>query len=110
MNREIPYLRIVVAACILAIVGYAGFSIWAVLELKNETMTGDIIGTWKSFAVAAFTFWIGSSSGGKVKSETPAGTPENPLHVAGAVPGKPPVETTPSTEGDADAGLPESLK
>jgi hypothetical protein len=74
MNRDIPHLNIVVGACIVSVAGYALFSIYAVVILRDATMTGDIIGTWKSFAVAAIMFWLGSSSGGKTKDvpEPPA--------------------------------------
>lgn len=77
---NIPNLRIVVGMCLAAIAGYMLFSIYAVIFLKDATMTGDIVGTWKSFAVLAFGFWLGSSSGSKSKSETPAGTPNDPVH------------------------------
>lgn len=70
-NGKIPYLPIVVGFCIAAIVGYAVFSWWAVFIARDATMTGDVIGTWKSFAVLAFGFWLGSSSGGKSKEEMP---------------------------------------
>lgn len=78
---HIPNLRIIVAACIAAIAGYLGFSIYVVGWMKDATMIGDIIGTWKSFAVLAFGFWLGSSSGGKAKTEPPQ-----------------PIEPTPSKE------------
>lgn len=68
---KIPHLPIVVSFCVAAIVGYAVFSWWAVFIARDATMTGDVIGTWKSFAVLAFGFWLGSSSGGKAKDETP---------------------------------------
>jgi hypothetical protein len=74
---QIPYLRIVVGFCISAIVGYAFFSVYAVMWLKDPSLTGDIIGTWKSFAVAGFMFWIGSSSGGKGKDVQDKPVPEN---------------------------------
>jgi hypothetical protein len=67
---SIPHLRIVVAFSHLAVVGYAAFSTYVVLVLKDAALTGDTIGTWKSFAVAGFFFWLGSSSGGKAK-DTP---------------------------------------
>ena len=67
----IPNIKIVIGVCIVAVSGYALFSVYAVVILKDATMTGDVIGTWKSFAVAAFTFWIGSSSGGKAKTDGP---------------------------------------
>lgn len=72
---SIPHLRIIVGVCIVAVVGYAVFSAYAVIWLRDATMTGDVIGTWKSFAVAAFAFWLGSSSGGKAKGDSTAPTP-----------------------------------
>ncbi len=66
---NVPYLPIVVGACLIAIGGYAVFSWWAVFVARDATMTGDVIGTWKSFAVLAFGFWLGSSSGGKSKED-----------------------------------------
>ncbi len=77
----IPHLRIILAVGGIAIAGYLGFSIWTVIYLKDATMVGDVIGTWKSFAVAAFAFWLGSSSGGKAKGSTPSGTPADPVNV-----------------------------
>lgn len=74
MSR-IPHLRIVVATCIVAVAGYAVFSWWAVFRSADNTLIGDVIGTWKSFAVAAFAFWLGSSSGGKAKPEAPLEPP-----------------------------------
>lgn len=71
MNSRIPHLQVVVGACIAAVAGYALFSAYAVIWLKDSTMTGDVIGTWKSFAVLAFGFWLGSSSGGKAKDGEP---------------------------------------
>jgi hypothetical protein len=84
MTKQVPHLRIVVAACIAAVLGYAGFSIYAVGVLKDPTMTGDIIGTWKSFAVLAFGFWLGSSSGGKSTDRVPEDAREAAGQVAGA--------------------------
>jgi hypothetical protein len=82
VNSAIPNLRVVVAVCAVAVAGYAAFSVYAVVILRDATMTGDIIGTWKSFAVAAFAFWLGSSSGGKSRDgESPAtGKPDDPIH------------------------------
>lgn len=93
-RNKIPYLPIVVAFCVAAIIGYSVFSYWAVFVARDATMIGDVIGTWKSFAVLAFGFWLGSSSGGKA-AETPDGptpvTVKNdkndpvPTHDAGAI-------------------------
>lgn len=85
MSGDIPHLRIIVAACLLAVAGYAVFSGWAVFYSGDAALRGDVIGTWKSFAVAAFAFWLGSSSGGKAAAPArrPAsGQPGDPVHVA----------------------------
>ena len=68
-HDRIPHLPIVIAASGLAIAGYAVFSYWAVFISNDAALRGDTIGTWKSFAVLAFGFWLGSSSAGKAKSE-----------------------------------------
>jgi hypothetical protein len=94
MSGTIPHLRIVIAFCVAAIIGYAVFSVWAVFIARDATMIGDVVGTWKSFAVAAFAFWLGSSSGGKAKADAPAGTKDDPLAVEGARDGHKAVETT----------------
>ena len=94
-ERDIPHLHIVIGVCLAAVAGYAFFSVYAVIFLQDATMTGDIIGTWKSFAVAAFAFWLGSSSGGKAKGAPATGTKENPAIVEGKDGGNPmPVEGT----------------
>lgn len=71
---KVPHARTVIAFCIAAIVGYSIFSAWAVFWSSDAALRGDVIGTWKSFAVAAFTFWVGSSSGGKAKDDEPVKT------------------------------------
>jgi hypothetical protein len=86
MNPTIPNLRVVIGVCLAAVGGYTLFSVYAVMWLRDATMTGDVIGTWKSFAVMAFGFWLGSSSGGKAKSDTPQpvtveNPPEKPVQV-----------------------------
>lgn len=80
----IPHVRIVIIASAAAILGYAAFSAWVVLQSGDAALRGDTIGTWKSFAVLAFGFWLGSSSGGKAKDAGPAGptgTPADPVSV-----------------------------
>ena len=46
MNPTVPHLRIVVAACVAAVIGYLGFSIWVVLWSNDVALKGDVIGTW----------------------------------------------------------------
>jgi hypothetical protein len=86
---KIPHLRIVVASSAAAVLDYLAFSLWVVLVCNDVALKGDTIGTWKSFAVLAFGFWLGSSSGGKAREDTapptgsnrPTGTPDDPLTV-----------------------------
>lgn len=67
----VPHLRIVVATTIAAVFGYAGFSIYVMAYTDDAALQGDVVGTWKSFAVLAFGFWLGSSSGGKARTDEP---------------------------------------
>lgn len=87
---RVPHLRIVVFFSIVALAAYGGFSLWVVLYSGDVALTGDVVGTWKSFAVAVIAFWIGSSSGGKAKSDDPA-----PVMVE-----NPPEKPVPTTEGN----------
>lgn len=79
---RVPHSATIIAFCVAAIAGYSVFSVWAVFESDDAGLRGDVIGTWKSFAVAAFTFWLGSSSGGKTKdADMATGKPDDPLNV-----------------------------
>lgn len=82
-TTRVPHIRVVVAVCAVAVFGYGVFSVWIVARDADAALIGDIIGTWKSFAVAAIMFWIGSSSAGKAKDEDqrPTGTPTDPVSV-----------------------------
>lgn len=68
---KVPHSRTVIGFCVAAIIGYAAGSIWVIWYSGDAALRGDVIGTWKSFAVAAFAFWLGSSSGGKIKEGDP---------------------------------------
>ena len=63
---KIPHWRVVIGFCVAAIAGYALASLWVVLVSNDAALRGDVVGTWKSFAVGAFAFWLGASSGGKM--------------------------------------------
>ena len=80
--KQVPHLSIVVGLCIAAILGYAVFSYWVVIYSQDSTLIGNVGATWQNFAMGAFGFWIGSSSGGKAKDpEAPSGKPRDPVHV-----------------------------
>lgn len=67
MIPRVPHLEVVVFFCVVAVAFYAGFSVYVVAYTSDDALRGDIIGTWKSFATAAFFFWVGASSGGKTR-------------------------------------------
>lgn len=67
--QQVPHIKIVVIACAVAVLGYAAVSLYVMFGMNDAAMKGDVVGTWKSFAVAAFAFWIGSSSAGKAKDD-----------------------------------------
>ena len=62
MNSTISHVRVVIGFCLLAALGYLGFSIWVFGWTEDAALRGDVVGAWKSFAVASFAFWVGSSS------------------------------------------------
>lgn len=88
---KVPHLPIVIAASAAAILGYGAFSVYVMLYTADASLQGDVGGTWKSFAVLAFGFWLGSSSGGKAKDEAPSD-----VRVV-----NPPSAPIPTTDGDA---------
>jgi len=71
---RVPHLRIVTGASLIAVLGYLAFSWWVVRYSGDAALRGDVVGTWKSFAVLAFGFWLGSSSGGKMQPREPEPT------------------------------------
>lgn len=86
---KIPHLPIVVGASAAAIIGYAGFSVYVMHWTTDAALQGDVVGTWKSFAVLAFGFWLGSSSAGKAREDAPT-----EVRVT-----NPPDDPVPTTEG-----------
>lgn len=81
MNRTVPHLKVVIGFSIAAVIGYAFFSLWVVLWSEDPSLKGDVIGTWKSFGVLAFGFWLGSSSAGKAQEDRPSGHHGDPVAV-----------------------------
>lgn len=71
MRNHIPYLAIVVTVSAFVLFGFAAVSGYVLLYTEDEITKGNIIGTWQNFGMLAVGFWLGSSSGGKAKDETP---------------------------------------
>lgn len=76
MNSRIPHLRVVVSVTAFVLAGFLGVSVYVLGWTDDEVTKGNVIGTWVNFAMLAVGFWLGSSSGGKVKDE--AVPPEPP--------------------------------
>lgn len=75
VNSRIPHLRVVVSVTAFVLAGFLGVSVYVLGWTDDEVTKGNVIGTWVNFAMLAVGFWLGSSSGGKVKDEAP---PEPP--------------------------------
>jgi len=106
VTGRVPHHITVIAFCVAAIAGYAAFSAWAVFRSGDAAMTGDVIGTWKSFAVAAFAFWLGSSSGGKsaAASEAPPPPPAQRIEIPEPTFGREPPTQGSSADTSARTG------
>lgn len=83
MIPAIPHIRIVVAVSAFVLTGFAIVSAYVLGWTDDEVTKGNVIGTWVNFAMLAVGFWLGSSSGGKVKDSEPrpSGTPSDPVSV-----------------------------
>lgn len=66
---------------IITPIAFAVVSAYVLVWSTDEVTKGNIIGTWQNFALLVVGFWIGSSSGGKAKTETPSGQPNDPVSV-----------------------------
>ena len=87
-SARIPHLQIVVAVSAFVLLGFAAVSAYVIGWSDDAVTKGNIIGTWQNFALLAVGFWIGSSSAGKAKEETPAptGQPGDPIYTAAEEP------------------------
>jgi len=83
-GSRIPHLPVVVAVSAAAIIGFSAISGYVLWFTDDEVTKGAIVGTWQNVALLAFGFWLGSSSGGKVKDDAPSGKPEDPVNVTEA--------------------------
>ncbi len=88
---KVPHLRIVVAVSAYVLLGFGLVSAFVLGWTSDDVTKGNIIGAWVNFAMLAIGFWLGSSSGGKAKSDDPA-----PVLVE-----NPPDKPVPTMEGEA---------
>lgn len=68
-SGDIPHLRVVVSVSAFVLAGFAVVSAFVLGWTEDEVTKGNVIGTWLNFAMLAVGFWLGSSSGGKAKTD-----------------------------------------
>ncbi|MGN7930316.1 hypothetical protein [Sphingopyxis sp. 22461] len=78
---RIPHLGVVVMVSAAAIIGFSAISAYVLWYTNDDVTKGAIVGTWQNVALLAFGFWLGSSSGGKVKDDAPSGKADDPVSV-----------------------------
>lgn len=86
VSTQIPHIRIVVAVSAFVLLGFAVVSAYVLGWTNDDVTKGNVIGTWVNFAMLAVGFWLGSSSGGKVKDAASLNPPASgrtgdPVHV-----------------------------
>ena len=67
-GTHMPYGKFIAAVTLLVIAGFSGVSLIVLLNAYDAVMKGSIISTWNNLAVAAVTFWVGSSIAGKLQA------------------------------------------
>lgn len=65
--ESIPHLRVVVAVTLIVIGCFAAVSAYVLTHSDDAAIVGSIIGTWTALATSAGAFWLGASSGGKLR-------------------------------------------
>lgn len=63
----IPHVRVVVAVTFFVLFSFAAVTIYVLATTDDATIRGAIIGTWTALATSAGGFWLGASSGGKLR-------------------------------------------
>lgn len=63
----IPHIKVVVAVTFTVLLAFVAVSVYVLATSDDGTIVGAIIGTWTALATSAGGFWLGASSGGKLK-------------------------------------------
>lgn len=63
----VPHVKTIQAVTFTILLAFAAVTAFVLWFGIDETTKGALIGTWNNLAVAAATFWLGSSLGGKTK-------------------------------------------
>lgn len=66
-KARIPHARFLMGLTVALLAAFAVVSCIVLLNNYDGLTKGLIIGSWNTMAVGVFTFWMGSSSGGKAQ-------------------------------------------
>jgi hypothetical protein len=72
MGGHLPYVRVITGVTFVILLAFALVTFW-VLQAGPQSgvdaaTKGSVIQTWNNLAIAAATFWVGSSLAGKMTS------------------------------------------
>jgi hypothetical protein len=63
----IPHIKVVVGVTFFVLSAFAAVSVYVLAKSDDGTIVGAVIGTWTALATSAGGFWLGASSGGKLR-------------------------------------------
>ncbi len=66
-REGIPHVRVVALISFFILLAFTAVSAFILLRSDDAAITGAIVGTWTALATTAGGFWLGASSGGKLK-------------------------------------------
>lgn len=66
-HEKVPHSAMVIGLTYFILMAFAAVSGYILAYSDDQTIKGAIVGTWTALAGAAGQFWLGSSSGGKLK-------------------------------------------
>lgn len=66
-HEKVPHSLMVIGLTYVVLAAFGAVSAYMLIYSDDATIKGSIVGTWTALAGAAGQFWLGSSSGGKLK-------------------------------------------
>ena len=71
-NSHLPYVRVITGVTFVILLAFAAVTWWVLGSVEGSGIDaatkGSVIQTWNNLAIAAATFWVGSSLAGKMTS------------------------------------------
>jgi len=68
-SEKMPHYVTIVAVSFFVLVAFGAVTFYVLMYGRDATTQGAIISTWNNLAVAAASFWLGSSLGGKMSKK-----------------------------------------